>query len=316
MGEFDDEPFAKPVLERFDRAHRSVRLAADRIWINITSRFLSQTTAFMFLRELWSAHSRRGTGAVSWGVGYRRGTFLFCHGDSYHYVMPTETMDEVSRNLHVFDENVIDEYLTSRASGANDWISFQQPSRKKAAQSPRPEHHKKGKVFGLFTNVIWDAQLHFKDVFFENMLDWLFSSIEHFLKHPEQRLVIRIHPAEMTGTVPSRQPVLKEIRSRFGELPGNIEVIEPDNDLTSYDVMQRIDYALVFGSKMAAEIAAAGTPVIICGDSWARGKGFSVDVVSRDHYRDILTSPQSHVRLPKNFPQLAKQYAHYLFFER
>lgn len=169
-------------------------------------------------------------------------------------------------------------------------------------------------MFGLFTNVIWDAQLHFKDVFFENMLDWLFTSIEHFLKNPEQTLIIRIHPAEVTGTVPSRQPVLKEIQSRFGELPSNIEVIEPDNDLTSYDVIQRIDYALVFGSKMAVEIAAGGTPVVICGDSWARGKGFSVDAVSRDHYGDILKSPQSHVRLPRNFSQLAKQYAYYLFF--
>jgi len=50
---------------------------------------------------------------------------------------------------------------------------------------------------------------------------------------PELQLVIRIHPAEIRGTIPSRQ----RWRRRSQALPGaaaNVFVIPPESDVSTY----------------------------------------------------------------------------------
>ncbi len=46
---------------------------------------------------------------------------------------------------------------------------------------------------------------------FANMTDWLMRTIAYFARRPDLQLLIRVHPAEITGNVPSRQPVVEEI---------------------------------------------------------------------------------------------------------
>ena len=63
-------------------------------------------------------------------------------------------------------------------------------------------------VIGLLTNVSWDAQLHYPANAFPNMLEWLVQTCEYFATRPDLQLLIRVHPAEISGFPPSRQPIL------------------------------------------------------------------------------------------------------------
>ena len=47
------------------------------------------------------------------------------------------------------------------------------------------------------------------------MLEWLVQTCEYFATRPDLQLLIRVHPAEISGFPPSRQPILRELRKRL-----------------------------------------------------------------------------------------------------
>ena len=69
-------------------------------------------------------------------------------------------------------------------------------------------------MIGLLTNVSWDAQLHYPANAFPSMLEWLVQTCEYFATRPDLQLLIRVHPAEISGFPVSRQPILSELRKR------------------------------------------------------------------------------------------------------
>ena len=88
--------------------------------------------------------------------------------------------------------------------GKNDWIYFH--------NNPEFDENKFFKkndidiekpIIGLATNVMWDAQIDYPSNFFSNMLDWIFYTIDYFIKNPNLQLIIRVHPAEVNETKPA-----------------------------------------------------------------------------------------------------------------
>ena len=100
----------------------------------------------------------------------------------------------------------------------------------------------------LLTNVIWDAQLHYPANAFPNMIVWLIETIRYFAKRPELNLVIRVHPAEIRGGLPSRQLAADEIRWNFPELPSNVHIVAPDQDLSTYALAKLCNAAIIYGT--------------------------------------------------------------------
>ena len=68
---------------------------------------------------------------------------------------------------------------------------------------------------------MWDAQLHYRQRAFKSQVDWVLKTIAHFAKRDDVQLAIRVHPAEVTGSLPSRQPIADEIEAAFPTLPNN-----------------------------------------------------------------------------------------------
>ncbi len=259
-----------------------------------------------------------GVRVVNWGPAYRKGTAIFSHDDSYHHTMIAEEPAQWSGlPWSAREESVVMDYLHSRWTGGNDWINFQgdaeQDSKaimaRLALDSSRP-------VIGLLTNVIWDAQLHFRQSAFPSMLDWLFASIDYFVSRPDLQLVIRIHPAEVLGSVPSCQRAVDEILNRFGTLPSHIKVIGPEEKISTYSLMTLCDSALVYGTKTALELACTGLQVVVAGEAWSRGKGFTIDVSSPEEYVAVLDTLPLKTALSDEQVMAARKYAYHFFFRR
>ena len=66
-------------------------------------------------------------------------------------------------------------------------------------------------LIGLPTNVMWDAQLDFPSNFFKNILEWLFFTVDYFINNQNLQLIIRVHPAEVDISKPSKQRVSDEL---------------------------------------------------------------------------------------------------------
>ena len=259
-----------------------------------------------------------GIRVVNWNPSYRDSTFLFSHGDSYHKTMIEEPSEVCfGDEWNEIKEAALMTYLESRRSGSNDWIIFQKQSHGEAEEllrelgiaSNRP-------IIGVLSNVMWDAQLHFKANAFQSMLEWIFLTIDHFSRRKDVEVLIRIHPAEVLGTVPSRQRVLDEIQARCPTLPAHIHIVPPDDPKNTYALMSSCDTVLVYGTKMSIELPCWGIPVVVAGEAWVRGKGFTTDVSSLEEYQLILSSLPMRQRLSKDKVEIAKRYAYHLFYRR
>jgi hypothetical protein len=315
----DDEPHATEVVRRYVESG-ALTVRAVRRLLRTHSFDVAVFHHGIYVPQGLVADVCRveGVRVVTWNPGYRARTFIFSHDDTYHRTMIDEP-PEVWERLGWDEEREADllQYLDSRWSGATDWISFhrhpdnspEEIARRTGIDLSRP-------CIGLLTNVMWDAQLHYPANAFPNMAEWIVDTIRWFACRPELQLLIRVHPAELTGTVVSRQKVVDEIAQHFPELPPNVFVIGPDDSLGTYAAMALCDAVIIYGTKTGVELAARGVPVIVAGEAWLRGKGVSVDVSSVEEYHRVLARLPFGSRLDEATTRRARQYAYHFLFRR
>jgi hypothetical protein len=255
---------------------------------------------------------------VTWHVAYRKETFMFSHGGTYHRTLMTEPVSNWE-NLPWSDKlnNDIIDYLNSRWFGTKDWIHFHKNTvfDKEKLYTDIGIDRNKPYLLAL-TNVMWDAQLHYPNNAFSGMLEWIKHTIQWFIKHTELQLVIRVHPAEVNGTLPSRQLVVEEIEKAFGNLPSNIFVIGPNNPISTYVLAEDCNAAIIYGTKTGVELSAKGIPVIVAGEAWIRNKGVTIDVSSPEQYDSVLETLPLKGRMDEAQILRARKYAYHFFFRR
>jgi hypothetical protein len=162
----------------------------------------------------------------------------------------------------------------------------------------------------------WDAQLHYPANAFPSMLEWLVETCQYFATRPDLHLLMRVHPAEISGFPPSRQPILGELRKAIPELPPNITIVPPESDISTYALMSFCNAAVIYGTKMGVELTSTGLPVIVAGEAWIRNKGLTRDASSREEYFRILAELPFKERLGTRQLARARQYAYHFFFNR
>ena len=220
---------------------------------------------------------------ITWVQGYRKQTFIFSKNDTYHKTL----LKDNPKLSYLSESNMkkINQYLASRDLGNYDWIRFGNTNK---FENSNIEIGKNKRKILLLTNVSWDAQLHYSSRIFSDMHEWILETIKWFIKKPELDLIIRTHPAEKSGKIISRDPIVPFIRKNFAFLPENIILVEPDARISTYYLMDQCDLGLIFATKAGIELAALGIPIIVTGESWIREKGLSNDPKSRKDYFEML----------------------------
>ena len=318
-GNLNSEPHSEIVVRRYFEGALLTAFA--------TSKLLNQHnfTVACFNHGIYSPHGiigevcrDRSVRVVNWNIAYRKRCFIFSHGDTYHHTMLSEPLDaweNIPWNQAMEDE--ILGYLKSRWQGTRDWIWFhEKPDEEfgKIAQEIGLDLTKP--AIGMLTNVMWDAQLHYRANAFPNMLAWVLETIEYFSKRPDLQLLIRIHPAEIRGTLPSRQPLLPEILKVWPELPKNIFIIPPESPVSTYAAMMECDSVIIYGTKTGVELTSVGIPVIVGGEAWIRGKGITNDPSTPQEYFQCLDKLPLSKKLDANGLRRARKYAYHFFFRR
>ena len=315
----DDEPFAEQVLRRYLQA---------ALLTALTLRKLLQKEKFdvaVFHHGIYVPQGivgevarQQGVRVVNWNPAYRKNCFIFSHEDTYHHTLMDEPV-EVWQDMPwpPEREELISKYLRSRWEGENDWIRFtENPYFEKdrilrdiGCDTTRP-------IIGCLTNVMWDAQLHYPANAFANMLEWLLHTVRYFAARSDLQLVIRVHPAEVRGSVPTRQPVVEELKKHFPTLPANVFVVPPESNVSTYVLAELCDSVIIYGTKTGVELTSVGIPVIVAGEAWIRGKGVTLDAQSATGYDQILDSLPLKDRLDTTTIVRAKKYAYHFFFRR
>lgn len=318
-GELDGSPAAEAILRRYFEAALLTYYGIRRLLENGRYQVVVLNHGIYVPQGVIADTARKmGVRVATWHPAYRRGCFIFNHDGTYHQGLlaePTAAWETMAWELA--QRQAIEGYLHSRWIGKQDWVRFHHNpelnveviQREIGIDFSRP-------TIGLLTNVVWDAQLHYPANAFSGMLDWLIKTIDYFGKRPELQLLIRVHPAEITGTLPSRQPAIEEIRRAFPRLPNNVFVIRPESRISTYVAMSRCNAVIIYGTKTGVELAATGLPVIVAGEAWIRGKGVTLDAASEADYFRLLETLPLPAKLDDATKERALKYAYHFFFRR
>lgn len=148
----------------------------------------------------------------------------------------------------------------------------------------RPEQ----RVISLFTTSQSEAATSEWKGVFSDMIEWVTDTIEWFGSRPEFHLVVRIHPNEDHVQGSSTQ-VLDRYRAALKNLPENVSVIWPRDEVSSYSLVDLSSAVLVHDTTLGLESAATrGLPVGAVGNPMYRGWGFTFDLTDREQYGAFL----------------------------
>jgi hypothetical protein len=171
-------------------------------------------------------------------------------------------------------------------------------------------------VVVLAANVLGDSLTLGRNVFAESMTEWITRTVGFFAARPGVQLVIRVHPGETL--VPKARSMGQVVRQALPELPEHIHIIAAADKINTYDLIEIADLGLAYTTTVGLETAMNGRPVIVCGQTHYRGRGFTLDPNSWDEYfaalEDVLSDLPAH-RLDEKQTASAWNYAYRFFFE-
>jgi hypothetical protein len=318
-GTLDGESFGEKVYRQYFRAALITTRVYQRLFTTQSFDTMICSHGIYVPMGLAAEVARRHqVHVVAWNIAYRENTFIFSHGGTYHHTLMNEATStwEDMPWTSTREQRTVD-YLQSRWHGSKDWITFVRDPQLDLEKIRRAVPFDLSKpVIGLLTNVVWDAQLHYPQNAFPHMVDWILQTVAYFANRTDLQLIIRIHPAEVYGAIPSRQPVLDELKRAFLKLPDNVFVVAPDSHLSTYKLMEHCNAVIIYGTKTGVELTSMGIPIIVAGEAWIRNKGLTTDISDPQSYFRVLD------RLPFRDPMeastitRARKYAYHFFFRR
>jgi len=254
------------------------------------------------------------------GGGIRKDTLIVCHGETYHRQLVNErNLNWINTKLTNYEREKTLTYASSKrnhGAGADYLCYHPNPIENYQAIFDYCKIDRSRKIVSLFTNVIWDAQIFYEGNIFNDIFDWLFTTIDLLGKNENIWLIIRIHPAECKGGMPTKQPMLKEIKKHYKTLPVNVKVIPPESNLSSYSITEISHANIIYGTKMGLEIALMKKTLIVCGETFSRNKGYGLDIVSKNQYVNLLKKIHLYVTNNDEKFEIALKYAFYFYFRR
>ena len=209
----------------------------------------------------WVA-KQRGLRVISHEVGLQPATAYFTDGEATAYPIHIPQDFELSEAQNAR----LDAYLQNRfqgnfsMAGVKFWPTIQgldEGFLKKAAQFKQ--------IIPVFTNVIFDTSQPHANTVFTDMFAWLDLLLESARRHPETLFVIRAHPDEMRVRKAGLETVAGWVESRRATDLPNIQFVPPDQHLSSYELIARARFVLIYNSTIGLEATILGAAVLCAG---------------------------------------------------
>jgi hypothetical protein len=318
IGELTESPEHEQALRQYLEAALLMALCCRRLLEQESPEVVVVSHGIYLWGVITDFFREHGTRVVVHNVGYRRNTTYWFHQESYHKRLvdePNELWEEAPFTPD--EELLLDAYMDSRRTGALDYLTYHpNPQEDREALVRELALDPSARTFGLFTNIAWDAAILFRDIAFRNMAEWVIETVRHFAGRTDVQLVIRCHPAEVKREIETLQKVADLVRERFDPLPPNVRVVPAESDVSTYTLSEIVDAGIVYTTKVGLEFACRGIPMVVVGEPFYRGKGFTWDPTTPEEYFEILETLPGGARMAPEAVARAKKYAHYYFYRR
>jgi len=195
-------------------------------------------------------------------VGMLPHSAFFTEKEATAYPVDVDSEFRLSKDQEVR----LDNYLANRFEGKFQTAGVRFWSEMRHFSNDFIEETKKySAVVPIFTNVIFDTSQSHANTIFEHMFAWLNLVIEETKDHPEILFVIRAHPDEIRLGKESRESVSEWVAMNGVKEVSNILFIPPDEFISSYELIKRAKFVMVYNSTVGLEASIMGKPVLCAG---------------------------------------------------
>jgi hypothetical protein len=204
---------------------------------------------------------QRGLPVISHEVGLQPFSAFFTSGEATAY--PIDIPDTFQ--LSPAQNARLDAYLEQRfqgnfsMAGIRFWKGM---ARLDASFLERASHYRQ--IVPIFTNVIFDTSQGHANVVFDHMFDWLDTVLELIKAHPDTLFVLRAHPDEHRHGKESRESVADWAAAHGVRQLPNVLFVDSHEVISSYELIQKAKFVMVYNSTIGLEAAIMGAPVL-CG---------------------------------------------------
>lgn len=211
----------------------------------------------------WAAQ-KRGIPVVTHEVAHAPYTAFFSHGEATAY--PIDIPQDFKLNP---EQNTrLDAYLEQRFQGNFSMAGIRfWPEMRSLGDAFWQRVSQCKQIVPVFTNVIFDTSQAHANVAFEHMFAWLDQVLEIAQAHPETLFVIRAHPDETRPGKESLESVADWVNKHGVSDLENVLFVPSDQFFSSYELIQRSKFVMVYNSTIGLEAVLLGAPVLSAGKS-------------------------------------------------
>ena len=259
----DDEPTRFLLREYILSAYRTMQAFSEFLeHVRPAAVVIFNGIMFPEASVRWVAQ-QRGLRVITHEVSFQKFSAFFSNGQATAYPLHIPQEFELTPQQNAR----LDAYLEKRFQGQFTMAGIQfWPEMRGLDEAFLKKAHGFRQIVPVFTNVVFDtSQVHANTVF-PQMFAWLDLILEIIRIHPETLFIIRAHPDEMRpgSGKKSRQSVQDWVRDNHVGQLSNVIFIPSEEYTSSYDLIQRAKFVLVYNSSIGLEATILGTAVL-CG---------------------------------------------------
>jgi hypothetical protein len=205
---------------------------------------------------------RRGLRVVTHEVGLQPASAFFTEGEATAYPIRIPPDFELNDRANAR----LDAYLEERFQGRFSMAGIQfWPNMRGLDETFLSRIAQFDQIVPVFTNVIFDTSQPHANTVFPHMFAWLEAVLPEIRAHPRTLFVIRAHPDETRLRKESRETVEQWVRKSGALSLPNVAFIGPREYLSSYELIQRARFVMVYNSTIGLEASILGVPVLCAG---------------------------------------------------
>ena len=188
------------------------------------------------------------------------------------------------------EENTLLKFMNDRISGgADSFKKYNYFSKQSKNYIKKINFNTNKKNIFIFPNLLWDVGITENNTgLFDDILSWIFETIEILKDNKKINLYIKTHPAEEFSSVKSAKTVHDHVMEKYPNLPSNIKFILPKMKINSYELFKYIDLGLIYNGTIGLEMMLSKIPIVSVGKTVYNGLGFSHEPENLNDYKNIL----------------------------
>ncbi|MFH2104570.1 MAG: hypothetical protein ABIJ39_14575 [Chloroflexota bacterium] len=171
-------------------------------------------------------------------------------------------------------------------------------------------------IVPVFTNVIFDTSQPHANTVFPDMFAWLYVLVEIICRFPKTLFVIRAHPDEARPGKESQESVQRWVdEHQVADLP-NVVFIPPDDYVSSYDLIRRSKFVMIYNSTIGLEASILGIPVLSGGKARFTQYPTVFFPQSVDEFKEMAEDflMADSIGVPPEFKQNSRRFLYYQLF--